>query len=62
VGVDFPFLGMKFLVEYRFTIGWNALAMPTYAYVPFGDEEILIDNEPVELKNQDHMLLIGITF
>jgi len=62
MGVDFSLLGMQVLFEYRFAIGWNSLAMPTYAYVPFGDEEILIENEPVPLKNQNHLLLIGITF
>ncbi len=61
-GVDFSLRGMQLLLEYRFAIGWNSLAMPTYAYVPFGDEEILIENEPVPLKNQNHLLLIGITF
>jgi hypothetical protein len=61
-GVDFSVRGMQLLLEYRFAIGWNSLAMPTYAYVPFGDEEILIENEPVPLKNQNHLLLIGITF
>jgi hypothetical protein len=58
LGVSFK----RFLLEYRFTLGWNSLAMPTYAYVPFGDEEVLIDNEPVSLKNQNHLVLFGITF
>jgi len=62
MGFDFSLLGTQFLLEYRFTIGWNSLAMPTYAYVPFGDEEILIENEPVPLKNQNHLLLVGVTF
>jgi hypothetical protein len=62
LGVDFSLLRQVFSFEYRFVIGWNSLAMPTYAYVPFGDEEILIDNEPVPLKNQNHLLLVGITF
>jgi len=48
--------------EYRFTTGWNQLMMPTYAYVPFGDEEILIENDPVPLKNQTHSLMFGICF
>jgi hypothetical protein len=61
-GMDVSLLHRKFMIEYRFVIGWNRLAMPTYAYVPFGDEEILIDNEPVPLKNQNHLVLIGITF
>jgi hypothetical protein len=51
------------LLEHRFTIGWNTLYMPTYAYVPFGEnEEILIENEPVPLRNQNHLLLMGIHF
>lgn len=62
LGVDFSLIGAHFLVEYRFTIGWNSLAMPTYAYVPLGDEEILIVNEPVSLKNQNHLLVIGLSF
>jgi hypothetical protein len=62
LGVDFSLFWMQLLLEYRFVIGWNRLEMPTYAYVPFDDEEILIDNEPVPLKNQNHLVLIGITF
>ncbi len=50
------------LIEYRFTIGWNGLEMPTYAYVPFEGEDLLIDNDPVTLKNQAHLLLIGLSF
>jgi len=49
-------------VEYRFVIGWNGLMMPTYAYVPFGDEMILVENDPVQLKNQNHLVLVGISF
>jgi hypothetical protein len=61
-GFEFSLLQQKFLVEYRFTMAWNTLAMPTYAYVPFGEEEILIDNEPVPLKNQNHLVLLGVRF
>ena len=61
-GLDFSFLGWGALVEYRFTMSWNTLAMPTYAYVPFEDEEILVDNDPVPLKNQNHVIMFGITF
>lgn len=61
-GFEFSMSGQKLLIEYRFTMSWNTLAMPTYAYVPFGEEEILIDNEPVPLKNQDHLILLGIRF
>lgn len=61
-GLEFPVAGWKMLVEYRFTIGWNALALPTYAYVPFGEERVLIDNPPVPLKNQSHLILLGVSF
>jgi len=61
-GAEFSFLGQRLLLEYRFAIGWNSLLMPTYAYVPFEDEEILVENEPVPLKNQNHLVLLGITF
>jgi hypothetical protein len=61
-GLDLPLWGRRVLVEYRFTLGWNTLAMPTYAYVPVGEESALIENEPVPLKNQDHLIMIGITF
>lgn len=61
-GLDFRVWGAGLLVEYRFTIGWNQLDMPTYAYVPFEGKDLLIDNEPVPLKNQAHLLLLGITF
>jgi hypothetical protein len=62
MGMDFTMRRRMFFVEYRFMMGWNSLSMPTYAYVPFGDEEILIDNDPVPLKNQNHLLFVGITF
>ena len=61
-GFAFSLFSQRFLVEYRFTIGWNTLAMPTYAYVPFGEDHLLIDNKPVLLKNQDHLILLGISF
>ena len=61
-GLEFLLFHQWFLVEHRFTIGWNALAMPTYAYVPFGNERILIENEPVLLKNQNHLITVGIAF
>jgi len=61
-GLEFLMSGRTALLEYRFTMGWNTLAMPTYAYVPFEDEEILIDNEPVPLKNQNHGIMLGIAF
>jgi hypothetical protein len=61
-GLEHSFFSRIFLLEYRFTIGWNQLQMPTYCYVPFGDERILIDNEPVPLKNQNHQIVVGIRF
>jgi hypothetical protein len=61
-GLEAPAFGHSLVLEYRFTIGWNTLLMPTYAYVPFGDETILIDNEPVPLKNQSHAIMLGIAF
>jgi hypothetical protein len=62
LGLAFQLYGRTTIVEYRFTMGWNTLAMPTYSYVPFGDDEILIENEPVPLKNQIHGIMIGIAF
>jgi hypothetical protein len=61
-GLETPAFGRSLVLEYRFTIGWNTLMMPTYAYVPFGDETVLIDNEPVPLKNQSHAVMLGIAF
>lgn len=52
----------RILIEHRFSIGWNTLSMPTYTYVPVGDEQILIDNDPVPLKNQTHLIMVGISF
>ncbi len=54
--------GTHLLAEYRFTMSWNTLHMPTYAYVPFEDEELLIENPPVALKNQTHSIMLGIRF
>ena len=61
-GISFSLFGRTLLLEHRFTIGWNTLAMPTYTYVPLGDERILIDNTPVPLKNQNHLIMLGISF
>lgn len=60
--LGFRLWGRALALEHRFTIGWNTLAMPTYAYVPFEDDEILIENEPVPLRNQNHLILLGICF
>lgn len=62
LGAEFAIWNRKLFIEHRFVIGWNALAMPTYTYVPFGDEKLLIDNEPVSLKNQAHLVLVGMAF
>lgn len=61
-GMEFSLGSQTLLAEYRFTMGWNTLLMPTYAYVPFEDSLILVDNEPVPLKNQSHALMLGIRF
>jgi Outer membrane protein beta-barrel domain len=61
-GSDFELARKHLGVEYRFTIGWNELRFPTYAYVPFGEEEILIQNEPVPLRNQCHWITLGYRF
>ncbi len=62
IGLEFPVGDNWLLLEYRFDLSLEALPLPTYAYVPFGDEELLVDNDPVPLRNQAHMLMIGIRF
>jgi hypothetical protein len=54
--------GTRVMIEYRFTMSWHDLHMPTYANVPFEDEELLIENEPVPLKNQTYSITLGIRF
>lgn len=61
-GYEHKVWSRRLLIEYRFTIGWNGLEMPTYAYVPFEGKDLLIDNDPVTLKNQAHLLLFGLSF
>ena len=61
-GTGFRAAGFNMLLEYRFQMGWNTLSMPTYAYVPFGDSLIMVENEPVPLKNQSHSILLGVRF
>ena len=62
-GLEFPVGGSRMLVEYRFDLSLQQLPLPTYAYVPFGeDDEILVENDPVPLRNQSHMLLVGFRF
>jgi len=58
-GSDSALAGIDLAMEYRFTIGWNEFRLPTYAYVPFGDEQVLIENDPVPLRNQSHWITIG---
>ncbi|MBN2565900.1 MAG: PorT family protein [Candidatus Eisenbacteria bacterium] len=63
LGYERSVRGYHLMFEYRFTMGWNTLHMPTYAHVPFGeDDEVLIENEPVPLKNQSHCITLGIRF
>jgi hypothetical protein len=62
LGFEFTLWTRRIIIEHRFVIGWNTLSMPTYAHIPFGDEEILIDNDPVPLKNQAHLIMVGIAF
>jgi hypothetical protein len=60
--LEFNVGNTRLAIEHRYTIGTNKLLMPTYTYVPFEDDQILIDNEPVPLRNQNHLLLLGIRF
>jgi hypothetical protein len=50
------------LLEYRFDLSLDTLPLPTYANVPFGDETVVVENEPVPLRNQCHMILMGVRF
>lgn len=61
-GSEFTWTGLDLALEYRFAIGWNELRLPTYAYIPFGDEELLVENAPVPLRNQSHWLTVGYRF
>jgi len=40
-----------YFLEYRFTLGWDYLSLPTYTGMP-----------PVELRNQSYSLLLGMKF
>lgn len=62
VGLETPLGGRRLLLEYRFDLSLDALPLPTYADVPFGDETVRVDNEPVPLRNQCHMLMLGLRF
>lgn len=61
-GIEFMTGVGRIQAEYRFSMSWNTLLMPTYAYVPFGEEQLLVENEPVPLKNQSHSIMLGIRF
>ena len=50
-GVDFNLLSKNFFFEYRQTIGWNTLEMPTSN-----------DQETAPLRNQDYILALGMFF
>lgn len=52
MGLETPLAGRRLLLEYRFDLSLDALPLPTYADVPFGDETVRVDNEPVPLRNQ----------
>ncbi len=62
VGLEVPVGGRRLLLEYRFDLSLQQLPLPTYADVPFGDETVRVENDPVPLRNQCHMLLMGIRF
>jgi hypothetical protein len=48
-GVDCMLFGKQCFFEYRFTIGWNTLMMPTAE-----------GEEPAPLRNQDYLFTIGL--
>ncbi len=61
--LEFSAVGHRWLLTYRFALSLEKLALPTYAYVPFGEgEQLRIDNDPVPLRNQAHGILLGIRF
>jgi hypothetical protein len=62
VGLEVPVAGGRWLLEYRFDLSLQQLPLPTYAVVPFGEDELVVENDPVPLRNQCHMLLMGIRF
>jgi hypothetical protein len=62
VGLETVVGGQRLLAEYRFDLSLQQLPLPAYADVPFGDETVRVDNDPVPLRNQCHMLLMGIRF
>jgi hypothetical protein len=48
-GVDFEIFEKQCFFEYRFTIGWNILMMPTAE-----------GEEPAPLRNQDYLFTVGL--
>ena len=48
-GVDFEIFEKQFFFEYRFTIGWNVLMMPTAE-----------GEAPAPLRNQDYLFTVGL--
>jgi len=50
-GADFKLFKKVFFVEYRMTIGWNVLAMPNASGA-----------DPVPLRNQDYIFVVGMYF
>lgn len=48
-GILFPFAHRECSFEYRFTIGWNVLMLPTYE-----------NQDPVPLRNQSYLFMLGI--
>jgi len=51
IGVDHDLFGKKCFFEYRQTVGWNTLLMPTG-----------VPEEPAPLRNQSYALSLGIYF
>jgi hypothetical protein len=50
-GLDFELFGKDCFFEYRFTIGWNMLMMPTSE-----------GGDPAPLRNQDYIFTLGMYF
>jgi hypothetical protein len=50
-GVSFQLFDKDCFLEYRFTIGWNMLLMPTFE-----------GEEPAPLRNQDYLFTLGMYF
>jgi hypothetical protein len=50
-GILFPVANRDWSFEYRFTIGWNVLMLPTYE-----------NQDPVPLRNQSYMFMLSIPF